>query len=152
MIEVNDIEQMLYLFGVEFNTTTTKSRTIFDLPMFGVKIFFIGSDDDLTPVMVGGWRIITIRSDNSFEEKKMEIFWELMRSGYMNYLRTEVPRTFKAMIISQGWDKRIIEKRLKIYKEDAKYSYLKELNKWALKESSAYVLSMHPGFFDFLEC
>ena len=151
MIEVNDIEQMVYLFGVEFNTTTAKSTTIFEIPMFGTKIYFIESDAALTPVMERGWRIVSVRPNNSFEEKKMEIFWELMKSGYIHYLRTEVPRTFKAMIAQQGWDKKIIEKRLEIYGNDPKYNYWRNLNQWALKEASTYVLSMDPGFFDFLE-
>lgn len=151
MIEVNDIEQMIYLFGLEFNTTTAGGITTFELPMFGVKVFFIGDDTTLTGTVDSStWRIIKARPNDLMEEKKMEIFWELMRSGYMNYLRAEVPRTFKAMITSQGWDKKIIKKRLEIYKEDAKYNYLRELNKWALKESSAYVLAINPGFFDFL--
>ena len=151
MIEVNDIEQMVYLFGVEFDTTTVESTTIFEIPMFGTKIYFIESDAALTPVMERGWRIVSVRPNNSFEEKKMEIFWELMKSGYIHYLRTEVPRTFKAMIAQQGWDKKIIEKRLKIYGNDPKYNYWRNLNQWALKEASTYVLSMDPGFFDFLE-
>ena len=151
MIEVNDIEQMVYLFGVEFDTTTVESTTIFEIPMFGTKIYFIESDAALTPVMERGWRIVSVRPNNSFEEKKMEIFWELMKSGYIHYLRTEVPRTFKAMIAQQGWDKKIIKKRLEIYGNDPKYNYWRNLNQWALKEASTYVLSMDPGFFDFLE-
>jgi len=150
MIEANDIEQIIYLFGVEFDITTAGSMTIFKIPMFGTKISFIGGD--VTPTGTGddSWRIVTVRPNDSFKEKKMEIFWELMKSGYVHYLRIEVPRTFKAMITSQGWDKKIIKKRLESYKEDPKYSYLRELNRHALKESSAYILAMDPGFFDFL--
>jgi len=152
MIELNDVEQMVYLFtsGIEVNTTTAGSITIFEIPMFGTKIVFMENDTTLTGTGDTIWRIINIKPNDSFEEKKMGVFWELMRSGYVHYLRIEVPRTFKAMIVSQGWDKKIIEKRLEIYKEDAKYNYWRDLNKWALKESSTYVLSMDPGFFDFL--
>jgi len=149
MIEVNDIEQMIYLFGVEFNTTTPGSMTIFEMPLFGTKIIF--NETTLTGTEYDeSWRIVIVNPSDLFEEKKMEIFWELMNSGYVRYLRIEAPRTFKSMIVNQGWDKRIIKKRLEIYKEDAKYNYLREINKWALKESSAYVLAMDPGFFDFL--
>jgi hypothetical protein len=151
MIEVNDIEQMVYLFGVEFNTTTAGSTTIFEIPMFGTKIFFSENETTLTGTGDSSWRIVVVRSNNLFEEKKMEIFWKLMKSGYIHYLRTEVPRTFKAMIAQQGWDKKIIEKRLEIYGNDPKYNYWRNLNQWALKEASTYVLSMDPGFFDFLE-
>lgn len=150
MIEVSDIEQMIYLFGVEFNTTTAGSMTIFEIPMFGTKIFFIENGTTLTGTDDDSWGIIDIRPDDSFEEKKMEVIWKLVKSGYFHYLRTEVPRTFKAMITSQGWDKKIIKKRLNIYGDGPKYNYWKDLNKWALKESSTYVLAMEPGFFDYL--
>jgi len=149
MIEANDIEQLVYLFGVGFDTTTAGGTTIFEIPTFGTKIIF--NETTLTgTVYDDNWRVVTVNSGDLFEEKKMEIFWELMKAGYVRYLRIEIPRTFKSMIVSQGWDKKIIKKRLEIYKEDAKYNYLRELNKWALKESSAYVLAMDPGFFDFL--
>ena len=93
---------------------------------------------------------MNIKPDDILEEKRMEVIWELMKSGYMHYLRTEIPRTFKELIISKGWDKKIINKRLELYGDDPKYNYWRELNKWALKESSTYVLSVDPGFFDFL--
>jgi len=150
MIEVNDIEQMAYLFGVEFNTTTAGSTTIFEIPIFGTKVFFMENDTTLTGTGDDSWRVIIVRPSDSFEEKKMEIFWELMRSGYAHYLRTEVPRTFKTMITQQGWDKKIIEKRLEIYEDDPKYNYLRDYNKWALKQASSYLLSIDPSFFDFL--
>jgi len=153
MIELNDVEQMVYLFtaGIETNTTTAGSTTIFEIPMFGTKIVFIENDTTLTGTGDdGGWRIVSVMPNDLFEEKKMETFWELMRSGYMHYLRTEVPRTFKAMITQQGWDKKIIEKRLKLYGNKPKYNYLRDYNKWGLKQASSYLLSTDPGFFDFL--
>jgi hypothetical protein len=118
--------------------------------MFGVKIVFLGKGTTLTGTSDDSWRIITVRSNDSFEEKKMEVIWELMRSGYFSYLRSERPRTFKEMIVQQGWHRKIIEKRLELYGDCPKHNYLRDLNRWAAKQSSGYLLSTDPGFFDYL--
>jgi hypothetical protein len=153
MIEINDIEQMIYLFtsGIEVNTTTAGDITTFEISMFGVKIVFLGAKAGLTGTgNDDGWRIIYIKPNDLFEEKKMEVIWELMGSGYFSYLRSERPRTFKEMITQQGWDRKVIEKRLELYGDDPKYNYLRDLNQWAAKQSSGYLLSTDPSFFDFL--
>jgi len=150
MIELNDIEQMAYLFGIPSNTTTAGSMTTFEFPMFGTKVVFL--DEGVTTAGTGddSWRIVNIMPSDSLEEKRIEVIWELMRAGYMHYLRTEAPRTFKELIVNKGWDKRIINKRLELYGDDPKYNYWRDLNQWALKESSTYILALEPGFFDFL--
>ena len=94
--------------------------------------------------------MVGISSNDNFEEKKMEVMWELMRSGYMHYLRTEHSNTFKQMMNFHNWDRKIIERRLELYGDDPKYNYLRGLNQWALKQSASYLLSIDPGFFDFL--
>lgn len=148
MIELNDIEQMAHLFGIPSNTVTAGTAATFEFPMFGTKIIF--NETTLTGTGDNSWRIVYIEPPDSLEEKRIEVIWELMRAGYMHYLRTEVPRTFKELIVSKGWDKRIINKRLELYGDDPKYNYWRDLNQWALKESSTYILSIDPGFFDFL--
>lgn len=148
MIELNDVEQMAYLFGIEFNTATAGTVATFEFPMFGTRIVFNGAT--LTGTGDDSWRIVCIGQSDSLEEKRIEVIWELMRAGYMHYLRTEVPRTFKELIVNKGWDKRIIDKRLELYGDHPKYNYWRELNKWVLKESSTYTLAIDPGFFDFL--
>ena len=41
MIELNDIEQMAYLFGIHFSTTVAgNAATIFEFTEFGVKVIF----------------------------------------------------------------------------------------------------------------
>lgn len=150
MIEVNDIDQMLYLFGVEFEVIAA-GDVVYKIPMFGVQIIF--SPSGLSPKSARstkGWRVVGISSSSNFEEKKIEVMWELMRSGYMHYLRIEAPNTFKQMINLHNWDRKIIGKRLELYGEDPMYNYLRDYNKWALKQSAGYLLSTDPGFFDFL--
>lgn len=150
MIELNDVEQMAFLFGIRNNATTAGTLTTFEFSMFGTKIIFLDKNTTLTGTGDGSWRIVYIRPSDTLEEKRMEVIWELMRAGYMHYLRTEVPRTFKEMIINQGWDKKIIEKRLEIYGNVPRYNYWRDLNKWALKQPATYILSTDSGFFDFL--
>ena len=152
MIEVNDIEQLVYLLvsGIEVNTTTVGSITVFEIPMFGTKIFFMENNTTLTGTDDNSWRVVIIRPNDSFEEKKMEIVWELMKSGYFHYLRSEKPRTFRELITQQGWDRKIIKKRLELYGDDQKYNYLRDLNQWGSRQSSGYLLSTDPCFFDFL--
>lgn len=150
MIEVNDIDQMLYLFGVAFEVVEA-GDIVYKVPMFGIQIIF--SPSGLSPKSTHsskGWRVVGVSSKDNFDEKKMEVMWELMRSGYMHYLRIEVSNTFKQMINFHNWDRKIIEKRLELYGDDSKYDYLRNLNRWALKQSASYMLSTDPGFFDFL--
>lgn len=150
MIEINDVEQMLHSFNVEFEVITA-GDILFRVPLFGVQVVF--SPTGLLPESTRsskGWRAVKININDDFEEKKMETFWELMRAGYIHYLRMEFSNTFKRMITSNNWDKKIIEKRLELYGDDPKYTYLRDLNVWAKKQSSTYLLSMDPGFYDFL--
>jgi len=150
MIEINDIDQMLALFGVECEVVEA-GDIVYKVPMFGIQIIFSPSGLSPKSTQSGkGWRVIGISSTSNFEEKKMEVMWELMRSGYMCYLRTEHSNTFKQMINFHNWDRKIIERRLELYGDDPKYNYLRDLNKWALKQSASYLLSIDPGFFDFL--
>ena len=153
--DINEVEQIIYLLGIEFNRVDMGNVNVFDIPVFGVKILFYTKVSDFKPELIKGfvnssWRIVLIESESDLEEKRMEIIWELMRSGYIHYLRMEQPRTFKKLISLNGWDKKIINKRLEIYGEDQKYNYFRDLNKDALRESSTFILSIDPGFFDFL--
>lgn len=152
---INDVEQVLYLLGVEFNRVNLGRADIFDVPIFGVKVVVYDEGDKFNPQNIkgfvdGSWRVVLIKLGDDLEERKMEIIWELMESGYMHYLRMSHPRTFKHLVSLQGWDRKIISKRLEIYGNSQKYSYLKELNEDALKESASFILSLDPGFFDFL--
>ena len=152
MLELSDVENMVRLFtsGLETNTVSNSNWSMFEIPMFGTQVFFFDNYAVLSGTRDNSWRIVDISPKDVLEEKRMELFWELMRSGYVHYLRTELPRTFRAMVSQQGWDKKIINKRLELYGNDAKYNYYREIDRWALRESTGYVLSTYPGFFDCL--
>lgn len=97
-----------------------------------------------------GYRIVYITPEDDFLEKKADIFWDLMRSGYITYLRTEYPRQFNEMIRRENLDKRIITKRLEVWDDRAKYRWLISENQAAKAEASSYVLSVNPSFFDYM--
>lgn len=97
-----------------------------------------------------GWRVVYVSIQGSLHEKKDEIIWEMMRSGYMRYIRTKYPRQFKELITMQNFGKKIVEKRLKIWDGAPKYRFLIEENKAVLKEAVSYVLSIDPSFFDYM--
>ena len=54
------------------------------------------------------------------------------------------------MLAFEGWDRSLIDERLRRYKDLPKYKYLIELNKDARRESSSYVMTIDPGFYDFI--
>ena len=95
-----------------------------------------------------GWRVVYITTQDLLYERKDTFIWELMRSGYMRYIRTKFPREFKELITIQNFGKKIIEQRLKIWADDPKYRFLVEENKIALTVVTSYILSVDPSFYD----
>lgn len=150
MIEVNDVDQMLYAFNVEFEVVSA-GDIVYKISLFGVQIIFSPSGLPARSTRsTKEWRTVEITANDNLEEKKMETFWALMRGGYMHYLRTEYKNLFKRMLNTGGWDRKIIEKRIELSGNEPKFNYLREYNRWAQKQGTNYLLSIDPGFFDFL--
>lgn len=129
--------------------------TIFELNTFGILVVGLSVKDygQVVTTLNNRYKehtVVYVTSEDSLVEKKEELFWELMRSGYMTYLRSNYPRQFKDMISLQNLDKRIINKRLEIWGDKDRYKWLVEENKAALNESTSFVLSMNPGFYDYM--
>lgn len=97
-----------------------------------------------------GWRDVYINTREVVYEKKEEILWELMRSGYMAYIRHNYPHQFNNLIVMEGFGNKIIRQRLDIWGNKPKYKWFVEEHKLALKESDTYILSMNPGFYDYM--
>jgi len=99
------------------------------------------------------WRVIYIVVQDNFLEKKDEIIWELMRSGYLKWLRTErcSDSEFRRMMFNGGFANKLINKRLKLYGDAPKYRYLRLCDEFAKGQGriSEY-LSKEPAFFDFM--
>jgi len=96
------------------------------------------------------YRYIFIDTESNIVEKKYEIIWELMRSGYMRYIRINYPNQFKILLMEHNYSRKIIQKRLKIWGNLKRYKYLVEENKAALEQPINYILTTEPDFFDYM--
>jgi len=151
MLDHQDVAGMLARMNVPFKLAKASTDTAtFEVNLFGVRIVWhvgnVVSKDD-------GWRYVFVKPEDDLRKTRMDIVWELARSGYFHYLRMNYPNTFKAMLAGHGgedWHRIIIAKRLESYGNNPKFGYLKMLNQDALKQPSTAVLSMDPGFYDFL--
>lgn len=124
----------------------------FLIEQFGVLICGINRPDyrtvaDAVSREYPDWRSIYITTFDDINEMRYEVLWELMKSGYIIWLRTEYPRLFTRSI-TEGLGDRIINKRLEMWNDKAKFVYLKSLNEWAKTMPKTYILSTYPGFFD----
>lgn len=97
-----------------------------------------------------GWRKVYVTSEDDFNAKREELVWELMKSGYMRWLRFSYPQLFKNLIVMNNYGNKIIDHRLKIWNNQAKYKFMILDNIDAKKASATYILSTDPGFFDYM--
>jgi hypothetical protein len=97
------------------------------------------------------WRVIYVTTNDDLAEKKNTILWELMRCGYMKWLRYNFPRQIKNVL--NGTDslgQKIIKERLRIWGDKPKYKFLVEDNKIALMNGVLRELTNDPSFFDYM--
>lgn len=127
---------------------------VFEAKDFGVVVVGIHPQDysvvlnKLVTLFKGRRYIIVATTDNILEVKD-EIIWDFMRSGYMRYIRTHYNRQFNNLI-QQGFGRKIINERLKVWDGDPKYSFLIEENKEALQLSEPVILNYDPAFYDYM--
>ena len=110
--------------------------------------FYVPPEPTLDPYE--DWRQVYIDREDDLNVKREEVVWELMKSGYMIWLRHENPRAFKNLILNYDYAKKIIDKRLKIWEDKPKYRFLVSHNVDAYSVSVAYIMSVEPGFFDYM--
>lgn len=97
-----------------------------------------------------GWRTIYFNIDDNFNDKRKELLWILGKSGYFRWIRNKFPKQFKDMLIDYNLSTDIINKRLELYDNKPKYKFFIEDNIEAKKLSINYILSIDPGFFDYI--
>lgn len=98
-----------------------------------------------------GWRHVYIATNDNMVEKKYDVLWELMRSGYMKWLRSVYPNQLKNTLTGpDSLGDRILRERLRIWADHPKYNYLIEDNKSVLKYGILRELPHDPGFFDYM--
>jgi hypothetical protein len=127
----------------------------FIIDMFGVAVVgidvrdytqVINKVDELYPT----YRCCTITTLSNMITKKDEVVFDLMRSGYMRYIRVTYPNQFKNLMVEHGYGRKIINERLRVWDDRQQYKYLIEENKKALNQPASYLLSLEPDFFDFM--
>lgn len=97
----------------------------------------------------GEWRIFYITTVDNMMEKRDQLLWELMRCGYMKWLRFTFPRQIKSIINGpENLGQKIIRERLRIWGDKPKYKFFIEDNKMALKNGMIREIGSDPGFFD----
>ena len=99
-----------------------------------------------------GWRVVYITTYDNIDEKRDEVLWDLMRSGYVTYLRNSVTDSqFKKLMFEGNVAHKIIDKRLEMWGDSPKHRYQVECDTFAKGQGriSEY-LSKEPGYFDFM--
>jgi len=150
-MEHDDVSQMLYQLGVDFNILkATDEFALFEVPEFGLRVIW-----SLTKYEENNdeWNIVIVYPIHEQKDVRERIIWALAKGGFFHYLRHNYPNTFNKMLAGregEDWHRKIINKRLALFGKKPKYAYFKELNGEGLVESSMAVLSLDPGFYDFI--
>jgi hypothetical protein len=129
----------------------------FVVEKFGVIVCGINRMDyKLVDTAVGdqyeGWRIVYITTYDDMNEKRDEVLWAMMKSGYLMWLRHHLTTTqYRKLMFDSNIAHKVINKRLTMWEDDPKYRYLKECDAFAAGQGriSEY-LAKEPGFFDYM--
>lgn len=98
-----------------------------------------------------GWRVFYVTTNDNIGDLKFNLLWNLMRGGYMKWLRNTFPRQVKNVINGpENLGHRIIEERLRIWADRPRFKFLIEDNKAALQGNLLRELTNDPGFFDYM--
>ena len=96
-----------------------------------------------------GWRRVYITTQDDVAEKRYNVMWDLMRGGYMKWLRSAYPRQLKSLLTgADSLGNKILNERLRIWAKRPKYKYLIEDTESVLKYGLLRELAHDPGFFD----
>lgn len=129
--------------------------TQYILDDFGVVVSVInpgdyGIIDDKLNTIFKDYRKVFVSERDNLSEKRYEIVWSLMRSGYMKWLRSIYATQFPTIIETDNLGGRIIDERLERWANKPKYRYLIMDNIEAKKSGFRQVLSHDPSFFDYM--
>jgi hypothetical protein len=106
-------------------------------------------DDKLNDVLKG-YRKVYITDRDDVGNKRYEIIWALMESGYMRWLRLNYATIFPNILKEGGLSNLIIDERLRRWNNTPKYKYLIGENVEAKTANLNRLLSIDPGFFDYM--
>jgi hypothetical protein len=151
-----EIEILLSTFMLQYKKVTLSGNSSDIYVVHELGMILVGIDPlDYSYIMqklldkFPGYRYYILSCDDSLLDKKDEILWDLMRSGYIRYIRYKFQRQFNNMI-QQGLGRKIITERLRIWGNTPKYKYLVEENRRCLDVAAPYLVAQDPAFFDFM--
>lgn len=152
-----DVGIMLGALKVPYTITNVVKNitTQYIIDMFGVIV---------SVLMPGDYTVVSDRLDAIFKDhskffitekdnlndKRYEIIWMLMQSGYMRWLRFQYPSQFPSLLEESNLSNLIIDERLKRWANKSMYKFLIQDNIDAKNIGVRRLLSIDPGFFDYM--
>lgn len=154
---VTDVSTLLGALRVPYDITSVyKNITVqYVIKVFGTVVSVItpneyGAVSSKVEDVFKGYRQLYFATSENISEKRYEIIWELMRSGYMKWLRHTYGPQFSNIIETDNLGGKIINERLKVWDYQPKYLYLITENLEAQGASFRRILAEDPAFFDYM--
>ena len=152
-----DVEEMLYALKLPYKKMSiVKDISVqyliesFGLIVCGIDRKDYSQIDNAVQNVFEGWKLFHITTKDAVPRKKDELIWELMRAGYMTWIRQDFPREFKNLMTLQNFNLKIINQRLKIWNNEPRFKFFTEMNLAAKNQSANYILPLEPSFFDYM--
>jgi hypothetical protein len=152
-----DTGVLLGALRVPYNITNVIKNitTQFIIEQFGVVVSVITPGDygivnEKVNTILKDYRHIFITEKDDLSEKRYDIVWELMRSGYMKWLRLSYRAQFPILMDTDNLGTRIIDERLRIWANKPKYMFFIKDNVEAKKAGFRQILSQDHSFFDYM--
>jgi hypothetical protein len=96
-----------------------------------------------------GYRYVYVSTFDNLIEKRDELVFTLMQGGFMTYIRQNFPRQFQNLI-TESLGLKIINERLKRWKDEPKNKFFIEENLRAKEVPVTMILATEPAFFDYM--
>jgi hypothetical protein len=153
---IEEIQTILNTLKINWKISShTKNVSVqFTIKNFGVIIYgyhqsFASEIKQSIDSKHKGWRHIYISNEDDMVSVKENLIWNLMKSGYMRFIRESYQSQFNNIIVEQLGDK-IIRERLRLWNDDPMYKFFIDENKDALTIPKSRILSHDPAFFDYM--
>lgn len=152
-----DVEVLLKALKIPFSTTNVMRHitTQFIIDDLGIVLSVLNPSDYSTinervNFLFKEWKLMYIASTTDVVDRRYNIIFDFMRSGYMKWLRRAYRNQYVQIIETDNLGRRIIEERLRLWDNKPKYRLFIQENIEALKTSFRRIVSEEPGFFDYM--
>lgn len=154
---VYDVGIVLGALKVPYSITSIIKNvtTQYVVENFGVVVNVMNGADytavsERTQEIYKDYRHVYVATSDNIDEKRYEIIWALMQSGYMKWIREVYGSSFPNLLETDGLGNRIIDERLKRWANKPMYSYLIKDNLSAKQANIRRLLTYDPSFFDYM--